>query len=309
MSFSKDCLIYNNNILYLIVIIYFFSFFILVESTGNKFLKIRKLSSGEYFVIFENKINIYNSNFTNCSTIKEEINVKVNNINNITIYEYIKDENQIYVLCLINKYLYVYDYSNNQNLLYNLLKELNDLNYDDEGYYFNFIPYLKNGNINFIISLIYEHHINFFYYEISNSFQFSFIGTKIYKEEKKKIFNIDANDISPPELSCHILYLSSNINLECFYSRNWQTTLKSLKYDIENSPGSNDKITIISYLSDENNEPKDNEKNYTNQIRSAISDNYKKKIVCSKHKNNQSFCFANNNNNVYSPISCLSIDD
>ena len=186
MSFSKDCLIYNNNILYLIVIIYFFSFFILVESTGNKFLKIRKLSSGEYFVIFENKINIYNSNFTNCSTIKEEINVKVNNINNITIYEYIKDENQIYVLCLINKYLYVYDYSNNQNLLYNLLKELNDLNYDDEGYYFNFIPYLKNGNINFIISLIYEHHINFFYYEISNSFQFSFIGTKIYKEEKKK---------------------------------------------------------------------------------------------------------------------------
>ena len=143
MTFFQKFFIYNKNISFFIFIL------IYVKAFSNHFLKIKVLSSGEYFVIFENSINIYNSNFTNCSTIfhfnNSEIKPTFNNISNITISEYIQNDNKKYILCLIKTNLFIYDYIN-KNMTYHSLRELFSYNKDKEYHYFNFIPYNIDNN-------------------------------------------------------------------------------------------------------------------------------------------------------------------
>ena len=302
MGFLFEFFKYNNkkSIFSFIIIFISFSFFILVKAIDNKFLKMIKLSNGEYFIIFENLINIYSSNFLNYSTISDTITINIKNIKNISISEYIY-EKEIYVLFLIDKSLYIYDYTK-KSLNNFLLRELTDLKYDIEGYYFNFIPYKNNdGNIYFIISLIYDHQISFYYYKII-SFQkveyqfFEYYAIKVWK------------DISPPELSCHILNLSS-LFLECFFYRKWQTIFSSVKFNLEapkktyDLQDNKEKRNYILF-------PSEKDKYYINQIKSAVSYNYEKTLVCTSDKVYNSFCLTNNNEvGKFEDVPCSNIQN
>ena len=169
---------FNDKFIYVFLLLILFSFFIEAKGNDNNFLKMKELSTGYYFVIFEKSINIYNSDFTHCSSIfsfnNSDINPNLNNIDNITISEYYQVENQIYVLGLINDFLFIYNFINN-NLTTHKLNELNltihKLN-ESEPYYYNFIPYNdgNSDNIYFIVSLIYNHKVFLFKYYIE-SFQ------------------------------------------------------------------------------------------------------------------------------------------
>ena len=267
------------------------SIFIAIKAISNDFLKIKALSSGEYFVIFENNINIYNSKFSNCSTIfffnNSKINPTLNDLNNITISEYNKNGEILYILCLIKEYLLIYDY-NNKNITNHLLPELSLYSKDDnnELHYYNFIPYDSqyDNNIHFLIIFIYAHRINLLYYYIERL-------QKIYNNKKVEliIFN---NDLSPPEIRCH--KLSSN-DFQCFYSRDWQKKLRNIKFDLTNPLNSNIKSI------------KDNSKSYIS-IKSAISYNNQKTLVCTIDVNNTSLCFANKDSYDFEEVPSSNFD-
>ena len=284
MIFWCDFLIYNDkNIFSRFVCIAFLPIFIYVKTLGNKFLKMKTLSDGKYFVIFENQINIYNSYFNSCSTIFSFNNSKItptlNDIDNITISEYIKDDGKKFILSLIITYLFIYDYTNN-NITYHSLVKLLSYNRDNEAHYYNFIPYKnESNNINFIISFIYNHRIYFLYYYI-DSFQ------NIYCEKEKSFSDssLTPENISPPELNCHILYLSS-IYLECFYSLCYKKIIKDINFKISDDPIYDNSKKIAVYI---NLFPDF----FYLKIRSTFSYNYKKPLVCTLNKDDNVLCFS-----------------
>ena len=115
-----------------------------------KFLEIKSLKSGNYFVVFDYGFFIYDCNF---SLIKSLFNFtsKIVDSDNIIITKHINKE-IIYIFCLIKDYLYIY---------YDYMGKIfqYDINYyvEDEELlkykYYNIIPYnTKEDNLNLIIS-------------------------------------------------------------------------------------------------------------------------------------------------------------
>ena len=298
--------IYNNEKIYHEIFLFvLFTIFISIKSLGNGFLKMKVLSSGEFFVIFENKINIYNPNFTNCLTIfsfnNSGINPTLSDLDNISISDYNQIENKIYILCLIKTYLFIYDYTNN-NMTYAQLEELLNYNKDrnNEDHFYNFIPYKikNNNNINFTISFIYDNKIFFLYYSFDLLLNIKYLYNKAFEEtDLEPKYKEDGTDESPPELSCHILYLSS-IYLECFYSHFWATKLKTIKFNINEQPDANNEknITTFNFV-----------QKRIKRIKSISHNN--KTLICFVDKNWESnaLCYGNNENENFEEINCLFI--
>ena len=264
----------NDKFIYVFLLFILFSFFIKVKANDNNFLKLKELSTGEYFVIFEKSINIYNSDFTHCSSIfsfnNSDINPNLNNIDNITISEYYQDENQIYVLCLINEYLFIYNYINNNLTTHKLIELKIYLTEESDPYYYNFIPYKvgDSNDIYFIVSLIHHHRVFLFKYYIE-SFQNVIFGDS-YQPYKV--------DISRTQISCQIIYFPS-IHLECFSSYDRKKQLINIEFDISTSQ-------------EEKKDLKSNDFLYY-KIKSSISFDNKKKVICTIDKFNSSSCLHN----------------
>ena len=202
-------LIYYNNI-YLSIIIFYLVTLINSENSQNnenKFQKLIKLPSEEFFIIFENGIYIYNSNFTTCKPLyffqdTEKIMNSEDSIN--TLISEIKNGNEHYVISLAKKYLYIYNFTKN-NLIRYQLSQLNTKKYNQKGVNYNLIPYeIDNFHIKFIISFLYDnmpyHKIFFLYFNIK------FLEKSI---ECKEIFYKDTvilgtSDLSPFNISCQI---------------------------------------------------------------------------------------------------------
>ena len=93
-----------SNYLILIIIAYI-SF---VSGNEEKIMKIENLESIKYFVFFDSKISIYNSNFT---LIKEyNNNLKIENPNSIFLRKHTYKDNT-YIFCLEKDHLFIYDNS------------------------------------------------------------------------------------------------------------------------------------------------------------------------------------------------------
>ena len=79
-----------------------------MQPINGTYPKVRQLSEEQYLVILNNGKYIYNHNYTNFSLIKNFENKQIinNNENNqkTTISEY-KDNDNYYILCLLNNYL------------------------------------------------------------------------------------------------------------------------------------------------------------------------------------------------------------
>ena len=296
--------LYNNkNFLIVFISIIILSFFIHVKAKDNKFLKMKALSSGEYFVIFENNINIYNFNFTKCYTIftfnDSKINPTLNDLKNISISEYNQEENKLYILCLIKQYLFIYDVYNYQ-MKYHLVNKLLDYNNDhkNESHYYCLIPYnIKNDyNISFIISFIYNNKICFLFFSLNSFHNITFLYDKWFEEKDLEPFHEKyGSDVSPPELICHILYLGTNY-LECFYTHFWRKKVKTIKFNIMSQPNSNDEKEVIKYDS--------YSKPYTN-LMSAFSYNNQKTFFCAVDFYLNALCLDNNEEGFFQINNCL----
>ena len=182
--------VYNKySIFGIIIIISFFN----VE-IDNKLLNIQRISSsGEYFVILDNGIYIYDYNITQCLKFHSFSN---NNNDKASISEFISNDKN-YIAFLINYYLYIYN-SSNYEISYFYLKDLPEDKYES----YDVILYdVQDNNFFFIISLIQSNllstkNIKYLYYKIN------YYSSKVINENSKKFE--DGKKISEIKPSCHI---------------------------------------------------------------------------------------------------------
>ena len=290
--------IYKQYFIYILILI--FSFLnILLEKKEIEFQKIIKLSlSEEYFVIFNTGIFIFNSNFTVNKTIhyfnnQQIISTNDDSIN--TIISEIKKDNDKYIICLVKKYLYVYQESNN-NLNNYYISKLTESTYSQKGVNYNLVPYsIENNNLYLIISLINEkfasHSIYFLYY--NENIQ----ENKLNYEQEKKYVGRDSfgfSGISPFNISCQITP-SSQKTVKCFYCREYQQYFSSIYFDLNiNNIKNAIQYDIIQKT-----------KYYIIKIKSSISNN-NIILACFLGSNYKPFCFIIYSNNSFDEITCIS---
>ena len=127
-----------------IIILFFISFF---QESDAKFFEIKSLSNGNYFVIFHNGLFIYNHNFMQTKVLKN-FYPTISNSDRIIIKDHIFQEN-IYIFCIINNYLYIYDDS--KGTLKGITIGNQFLNYK----YYDIFPYnTKDKKLNLIFNSI-----------------------------------------------------------------------------------------------------------------------------------------------------------
>ena len=190
---------------YLYLIIYIFLLFIsniLSLRIEGMYPKTILLPFGNYFIVSNKGINVYNPNFTlnnslyNFTGEEEIINDDNFDHSKQTVISKYYYNNNLYIFCLVNG-LFLYIFENNN---YSLQKyNISDI---DNGLYYNLIPYSYNETtIEYIISFISlesSYKINFFKYRISilnNGFKNEFISNNnfvdiINKKKKNLIWNL-----------------------------------------------------------------------------------------------------------------------
>ena len=167
----------NSNSLAIILIIFLIS---LPSTKETKFIEIKSLKSGKYFIVFDTNLFIYDTHLKNENTLT---GFKMNFSSNLIIIKHIFQENT-YIFCLINDYIYLYD-ENENNLSSFKMKDLIGselLDYE----YINIIPYNDNNKLKLIISSLKEElkaekcfwfigcwDYNYYYYNVYKYFEFN----------------------------------------------------------------------------------------------------------------------------------------
>ena len=231
---------------YLYLIIYmFFLFFsnIITKKIQGKYPKSILLPFGNFFIVSDKGINVYNPNFTlNISLYNftgEEIIYNTEDFlqsKQTVISKYIHNNN-LYIFCLIKgSFLFIFD-NNNYSL-----QKFNISNIDNVLYY-NLIPYSYNDTtIEYIISYMNYisseklYQINFFKYRLThlnNEFKNEFISYNNFVDILKK----KKDDDFELFLSCQKIsnYLDYNNYMICFYSEKKKKILRGTIFDIENN--------------------------------------------------------------------------
>ena len=171
----------------------------------KEFIDIKKLSlSDSYFVVLDSGLYLYNFNSLNCSII-ERFNssvYKLNNNNNRVILNELNYNDQHYILCIVNKYLFIFNEKNNKTCSF--LLDIIDNSYY---HYYDLLPYrFDNNKISFIIVCVKENSKLIFYF-----YNFS-LNEKI---DNPKEINFNEINFANKLVSCQInSYLSF---IKCFY--------------------------------------------------------------------------------------------
>ena len=190
-----------------IIIIELYFMLILIKTvSADTFIDIKKLSfNNDYFVILDNGLYLYDSNFKHCALIYEFNKSEYNNIerNKINLTE-LYHENKAYIFCLVNEYLFIFNEYSNQTLCYKI-NEISSFGNDD---CCNILPYnIENNNINFIIAFDDDTNGMYFYFYNFN------INEQINTPVIKKIDFENYDEIKM--IRCEIYYNSTFII--CFY--------------------------------------------------------------------------------------------
>ena len=195
-----------------ILIIFIFFFFCNIFCI---FIDIEKISdNGDYFVVLDNGLYIYNFEKTKCKFIRDinESKFDENNINNNIIISKnkISGANTMKIAVLINEHLYVYTYSeNNEMIEYVLLHDL--VNNEHNIYPFN----IQIDNYELIINFIsFERHLANKYFFIKSYTYQNYLQTE--KSEKKY------NDYFTTKPFCQLNNYDININCFSFKDSNFQ---------------------------------------------------------------------------------------
>ena len=221
----------NKTLLLCIFCIFFYLFDFnfcqinLININEGKYPQVKLLSSGNYFVVLDNGVYIYNPDLTikyriYSFSVDEIINDK--DYQKTVISEFNNDVN-IFISCLTKgKFLYVFDVKTN-NLAYKIDLESRLDNIQN----YNLITYKYQNNIlEFIIYFIYQKEINFLDYKIDLLNNNIKNNSSVYKD----------NDLANDFVSCENIALENQNNknyLICFSTKN--KYIKVNFYDIENN--------------------------------------------------------------------------
>ena len=269
-------------------LIYFALLFILFHNSYQdsyneiRYPKSISLPKGQYFIIYNRGINTSNSDFSFNNSIYNFSNDEIigddddseDFIKKTRIAKYIDDE-VFYILCLIKgTYIFIFDYNNNYFYKNETMK------ITIEGCDFNIIPLKKENNyFNFIVTFLKNNgvsEINFYHYNIELSFN------------QLKNFNLSTNkyensSIQKDYTNCQKMSMKSFNNnkvLVCFYLYSISFSNYFLIAKIFNISNNFEYINESSF-------------NLANadiiDIKSSISKDEKKSLVCFKYNLNQSF--------------------
>ena len=183
------------------------------------------LPKGNIFVLSNERINVYSSNFSKILlSYNFDENEKIENYTEFlktSISNYNVGDN-FYVLCL-TKGLFLYLYDNNNNTIKK--ENINNIN---DGLFYNLIPYkYYNNSIEYIISYFsvyddddyYKYRIKLFLFRLSFSETISqnfLVSNNTIYDIKKRNYN----RYYELYLSCQKIYLNRKNLLICFYSSN-----------------------------------------------------------------------------------------
>ena len=225
MSLYKRTYLELFNSFKLILLVHLFHLFLFYDDfniiqINSLYTRIKQLPSGEYFIILDNGIFIYNKNFSYNNSIYNFSNSeKINSFDDdkkTTISEF-KNNDYFYILCLIKDNLYLFNFNRRTIKKYFLASYLT-------GSFYNLIPY-KNADsseIYIVICFMSYKKKKFFFYENINYF-LHFYNFRIdpnrgtYSCISNKEYNKIENDISGIYFSCQIIKLDEQNYLVCFY--------------------------------------------------------------------------------------------
>ena len=232
-------IIINNIRIILFCIMMAISYEYIFEPVEGRYPKLKKLPSGEYLVIMNKGIYIFNKNFTNNTQlymfIGNEIIYDEIDFNKTEITE-IKNQTNYYILSLIKERLYLY------NHIDRTINKSDLSSYLSGGSKYNLLPYkVINSNLYYIIIFSKENSENcgrssyilyklkFFLFEINISLNktLSYKNTEFINnnnECKTYITNIN--------FSCHLL---NQTYIICLYLIDNSQTIEISKFNIENN--------------------------------------------------------------------------
>ena len=240
--------LFNSYFFSSILIPLFILFFLFQKSISERimdarFPNVKVLPSGKYFILVDNGIYIYYSNFSLYKKISNFSSSEIMNetdYNKTIITEFKDENNSFYIICLF-KFKFLYIFETQREILYKSKIDIKDL-----GKYYNLIP-LKieyQNFLHYIISFISQPSSN--YYRI-NLFQYKFNlslehQNNIYVRDKNFANNIEI--VSEYYISCN--KISGQIFI-CFY-RNSNKILLPLLFNetqlISNKGGKSTKYNI-----------------------------------------------------------------
>ena len=221
----------------------------IIKEIDGKYPKAKLLISGDYFVIFNKGIYIYNPDFSLKNII---YNFTIGDINiddncKIIISDYIKD-NKYYILSLIkSKFIFIFDFYNNHYYKDNQLEQRGIKDVND----FDLIPYkLENDILYYIIIVLKHHNIEFYLCKMSNSQNII---------EVKKTYN-DNQIQGNYHISCNKMPLKNDMENEeliCFYTLKQSGNYYAIKANILNISLNFTSINSFEYNTNIRNEIKD----------------------------------------------------
>ena len=196
------------------------------------------MSSEEYLIILNDAIYIYNDENKNLTQIyKLILEVSTSLENEKTTVSDFKDDNNYFVLCLVQDYLYFFNNNTKEIYSFNLKEEIN-------GKYYNLIPYKsQNNSLDLIISYIssnpsecysdfYDVYIlKFFHYKIT---YFSNTNYNISLEKENEFpKNYDSCESYISNIFSTCQFISQKNSLLCIYTVE-NSKLEFSFFDIEN---------------------------------------------------------------------------
>ena len=240
MSLHKRTYLELFNSFKLILLVHLFYLFLFYDDfniiqINSLYTRIKQLPSGDYFVILDKGIFIYNNNFSyNFSIYNFTYSEKINSLDDdkkTTISEF-KNNGYFYILCLVKDNLYLFN-SNNRTIKKIFLDRILT------GSFYNLMPYQNDDSseiFNIVISFIsskkekvlsnfwglkyYEEYtsyfLNFYNFKINlKNYDLSYISSIIYNKIKY--------DISGIYFSCQIINSKHQNYLVCFYLSKYST--------------------------------------------------------------------------------------
>ena len=256
-------LFYHNSTLFLLYFCIIISFEFLIEPVNKAYPKLKILPNGNYFVLLEDGIYIYNNDFSNKTLIKKLNNdeyITDETESNKTVLSEIHNNTNDYILFLLRKNIYLFVNKKEVIIKYDFSGK------DLTGEYYNLIPYKLDNNFIYYI-IIFSNKIKktilgvpynvdcltFFHYKINLISNENMMIKKNSSELEDKIYMPSCHILSSENIIC--LYLignSKDITISEFKLANLEKqTEKENKYSNEKI---NEIFNITSSISiDENN--------------------------------------------------------
>ena len=267
-----------------LIISLFILFFLFQNSISNtimdaRFPNVKVLPSGKYFILVDNGIYIYNSNFSTfnkIATFSENEIMNETDYNKTIITEFKDDFNRFYIICYI-KIQFLYIFESQREVLYK-----SKMNFFKSSKDYNLIPFkMEYPNLlHLFISYINYHSyykINLFHYRVNLS--------KVNQNNdncllKKIEFGNYTEKVSEDYISCNKI---SDNRFICFYRKDAKTLAA---------------VVLNESLGVCNRQTKNT--NYFIQLIKSSSDIQKNCLVCYNYDNFGLFCyFYNINNNTF----------